>query len=80
MGKRLFLAASLMSLLTSAGCLRGVCERHGYYPVATQAQAPACCVPCCPPCAPASTGYAAPPPAWNQPAAAPCTCAPVPHP
>ncbi len=37
MGKRLFLAASLMSLLASAGCLKGVCERHGYYPVATQA-------------------------------------------
>ena len=78
MGKRLFLTASLMSLLASAGCLRGVCERHGYYPVATQTQAPACCVPCCPAPAPATT-YAPPVHGyWNQPAPAPapCSCPP----
>ncbi len=82
MGKRLFLAATLTSLLGSFGCLRNRCERHGYYPAAPACQ-PTCCVPCCQPCAPAA-GYAtAAPPTWNAPAAVPagnpaCCCPPPP--
>ncbi|HEY7309309.1 MAG TPA: hypothetical protein VH643_08140 [Gemmataceae bacterium] len=84
MGKRLFLAATLATLLASMGCTRCWCERHGYYPP-QQAAAP-CCVPCCPPCAPgpAAVGYAPAPPAWNAPAAAvpassgACCCPPPP--
>ncbi len=70
MGKRIFLAATWAGLLASAGCLRNVCERHGYYPAAPAGYAPQCCVPCCP--AP-QTGYVAPAPTWNAPAVpAPC--------
>jgi len=74
MGKRIFLAATWAGLLASTGCLRNMCERHGYYPAAP-ACAPQCCVPCCP--APAA-GYVAPAPAssWNAPAAVPATCPP----
>src|SRR5262249_31278790 len=83
MGRRLFQAAALASLLASAGCLRSMCERNGYCPVAA---APNCCVPCCTPCAPAAVGYVAPTtagaPTWNQPAAVPasggCCCPPPP--
>jgi hypothetical protein len=85
MGRRFFLAAALASLLASVGCLRNMCERNGYYPVA--GAAPACCVPCCNPCAPAAAGYVGPTPAstWNAPAAVPaavpapsgaCVCPP----
>jgi hypothetical protein len=76
MGKRIFLAATWAALLASAGCLRNMCERHGYYPAAPPAAyAPQCCVPCCP--APAA-GYVAPAaaPSWTTPAAVPATCPP----
>ncbi|HTU23681.1 MAG TPA: hypothetical protein VMG10_36930 [Gemmataceae bacterium] len=76
MGKRFVLTATLATLLASVGCLRNMCERHGYYPVTPPppAYAPQCCVPCCPG-APAA-GYAAATPAWNAPAPPPpaATC------
>ena len=82
MRRRIWLSAVLATLVSSLGCTRCWCERHGYYP----APAPAAyqpCVPCCP-CGPAPAGYAAPAPAWNAPAAAPAggyapCCPPPPH-
>ncbi|HTU93185.1 MAG TPA: hypothetical protein VMF69_24105 [Gemmataceae bacterium] len=72
MGKRIFLATTWAALLASSGCLRDVCERHGYYPSVPPA-APGCCVPCvCQPAAPA--GYVAPASNWNAPASVPATC------
>jgi len=71
-GKRFVVTAALATLLATAGCLRNMCERHGYYPVTPPAAcAPQCCVPCGPPAA----GYTAPAPAgWNVPAPPAPTC------
>lgn len=74
MRKRIFLSATWAALLASSGCLRDVCERHGYYPSAPPAgYTPQCCVPVCQ--APAA-GYVAPVSSWNAPAAVPATCPP----
>jgi hypothetical protein len=77
MKKRFFLAATWTALLASAGCLRDVCERHGYYPQPPPpavGYTPQCCVPCV--CQPASGAYVGPQPqpSWNAPVAVSNTC------
>ncbi len=82
MGKRIFLAMTWAALLASTGCLRNICERHGYYPAVPPAgYTPQCCVPCV--CQPAA-GYVPATPSWNAPAAVPANtcppgCVPVAH-